>query len=1153
MNSPDRALHMDLQTLQHEDEHDSRIQRIARFQSLQAGQYWRAQEAVPHEGIEAQAVLLIESIRYVDDAAHTIVLRSHPSCYGRSRNVKWVDEQGAQKSTWHNFKEHRFLLNDFLSRFSFEPDADAVRATEIQQIQANIARLQSELIETQADPQALRLLVQNEIHAEATVKAEAGEGHEGEGQEGVVEPQDRTLPVIGADAMDEQTAALAMGSLADAIDSGITVQKISALKSAASHELAIATRQAQWIQGKTSEISGELAKMVPYFEEKGAAALALTEEVRTHVSQLQDGIGSLDLYIGTHVEVNTIMEGEGAPREERLTFMMRKLIMDEELAVFTDLDRTFDFSKVDKFFEALRQHPALVDQIFPTQRCVLVMATTRRYIDYGEPMVNMMRNAMNQQVFLLVRNGQNIHQVFSPVESHLGADRLFPTHDDTEAVFRGLDGSKIRFEDVAYTDALNAQQRQALHYKRFLILAAGLDHRLGLFGDFYDGPKSLAFVSLDFQQRWCRFYHDDDEAWMLDTDTKRPSVEDWIKQQNAYLRSGSRVLCKWLDLFNPDTSPGVAKKEYTRHGRGFDIRAKPLEPMECVVAYKDGDGLCVDAPVRLDSYRSERLFNAKVRLTAYKRSYWDSRDDEMGYLVLDAVEPDDLRWYIQHRGSRRGHLSYIRFFKKALALVEMERAQEAPARAALLRSLEEGHIATPEMRPELVHQAVIAWRAAHRGKALPSPAGASGAEWKRLLNQMFDLSMEQDSRTAEVEAFVRAQGYAPLRLVLSGTAKLVVYMAPKDEERDDRLLEHTWVHRVTLVRGKAGYVEESRRWVTMTVKSAAETTLHEWPEAAEWLKSSPFDTFERKSQLLGRLDQFHEAIKPFTGPMSKQTFDVLMGRFRTVMDAANNPGARLQFPVLAFPVGLVCHARSGEMSYLCVGTRTPYRLLAALAPDLKGSMQVVESMRCWFSNERQFQKRWNQAPDARNDWRILQCPIDAFSTEFGNFVKPAKLDHAVKVVDPPVSALLADWYELGVQSLEGSAKILTSPALLGADGRLDVDQLLGIRQIEGLDPMETLVIRIRGDGAPRLNWCFDVATVGTPMPSFGGLSIPEGCSMSISYETSVHAAAAREFREALTLKEFGPGARLVNARDLPDAPQASEGVERWFVVHDRSE
>lgn len=144
-----------------------------------------------------------------------------------------------------------------------------MRATEIQQIQANIARLQSELIETQADPQALRLLVQKEIHAEACVKAEAGEGHEGEGQEGVVEPQDRTLPVIGADAMDEQTAALAMGSLADAIDSGITVQKISALKSAASHELAIATRQAQWIQGKTSEISGELAKMVPYFEEKG--------------------------------------------------------------------------------------------------------------------------------------------------------------------------------------------------------------------------------------------------------------------------------------------------------------------------------------------------------------------------------------------------------------------------------------------------------------------------------------------------------------------------------------------------------------------------------------------------------------------------------------------------------------------------------------------------------------------------------------------------------------------------------------------------------------------------------------------------------------------------------------------------------------------
>ena len=209
-------------------------------------------------------------------------------------------------------------------------------------------------------------------------------------------------------------------------------------------------------------------------------------------------------------------------------------------------------------------------------------------------------------------------------------------------------------------------------------------------------------------------------------------------------------------------------------------------------------------------------------------------------------------------------------------------------------------------------------------------------------------------------------------------------------------------------------------------------------------------------------------------------------------------------------------------------------------------------MRCWFSNERQFQKRWNQPPDARNDWRIMKCPIDSFSIELGYFVKPSKVGQAVRLVDPPMSALLSDWYDIGIKNLAGSAKILTSPALLGADGRLDVDHLLGISQIKGLDPVETLVIRISGDSAPKLNWWFDVAAQGTPMPSFGGVSCPAGCSMSSSSAESVHSAAACEFREALTLKELGPGARLVNAKELPDSPQPIEGVERWYVVCDQA-
>jgi len=40
---------------------DAEIHSLARFQTLQAGQYWRALDNVPEEGIDAGMVLLIQS------------------------------------------------------------------------------------------------------------------------------------------------------------------------------------------------------------------------------------------------------------------------------------------------------------------------------------------------------------------------------------------------------------------------------------------------------------------------------------------------------------------------------------------------------------------------------------------------------------------------------------------------------------------------------------------------------------------------------------------------------------------------------------------------------------------------------------------------------------------------------------------------------------------------------------------------------------------------------------------------------------------------------------------------------------------------------------------------------------------------------------
>lgn len=88
----------------------------------------------------------------------------------------------------------------------------------------------------------------------------------------------------------------------------------------------------------------------PFYSEQAAAALAQTEDVRAFVSDLLKGIESLDLYLGKDVEVQTVREGRRNSRDVPLTFVQRKLLADEELAVWADVDRRFDHASDDQFW-----------------------------------------------------------------------------------------------------------------------------------------------------------------------------------------------------------------------------------------------------------------------------------------------------------------------------------------------------------------------------------------------------------------------------------------------------------------------------------------------------------------------------------------------------------------------------------------------------------------------------------------------------------------------------------------------------------------------------------------------------------------------------------------------------------------------------------
>jgi|GEM_PF-1307258 len=1160
------------------------IESIARFQSLQAGHYWRARSAIIEEGIDADEVLLLESIRWVDNAPHTIIMRPHPTKIGKDVQLDIPQADGSVRKKYFQYNGHRFLLADFLAKFEFEPDHQRIRTEELQQVQGRVSAIQSELMEAQSNPAVLVRIVEEKLREEAEPSDGQSDSSQSDGNTeasagvGTSAPAS-TLPAPIVPGRD--LAAMATGTVSDAIGTGITVEGIAALKNAANHEHKVATIKSNWIQDRTKLIAETITAMTPFYQEQAAAALAGTEDVRTYVSTLMTGIESLNLYVGKDVDVLTIRTGESAPRTEPLTFVQKKLLMDEELAVYVDVDSWFDFSKQDKFMEALCAHEGLVDQIFPTKRCVLVMAATRRDIDYGNGYENAAKDEENKKVFMLVRDGMNLYRITSPVESHLGTARLFPSKDDQDRVFRGVFGENINFEDVAYTDRLRQHERFAMHYKRFLLLVCGLDHRLKLFGDFYDGPQSMSFVSMAFQEQYCRFLHDDDGLNMLPGEKRQP-IYEWISEKNSYLRSGARVLCNWHELMNPNTAPGACKP-YGR-GEGFDRRYSPENNIDVAIVYKDGDSLCVDIEVSGNTYSSgeTRRFKCKVNLSKFESSKYDYEDQP--FLCLDAVRPSELHWYIHNRDNRRQHLSYIRFFKKAHQFVQQELATQQDTRERLAKALADGNIASGDEAQDIIAQAVIAWRAANRGKDLPRfENGTAPAAWTSLLDQMFMLAGEGVRRVSDIESFVTDLGYAPLRLVLSGGAKLVVYAAPAAQERDDRLEAHPWVHRITIEKGKTKYTEKARRWALLPKSEAAETTLHQWDTASVWAGlESVFQSFERKKKLFEFAGRFSERLQPFTSQLSETEYRNQLDNFNELRSVLLSGSKVVLNPRMAVPFGIVLYPKSKTLTFLCVGVEEAQSLLSSLAPDEQTRDAFHKRFLKVYSNPTNGRRTLNRAPE----WNLVEVDVSLADAEmrYGVFFHPNIDIGSGKVGgQSPCNPLLSDWLEGRLEEAQKYAKrdnraetkFWFAEGVIDSVGRLVLDDMLGIELPDDFEPVRVVHIAINckeGDTLPKYNAWYDIVhgkekdseSAGSGFwPASGRSNVwtlhkdgssPAGAfswsqgSSSQSYDKR-SPDAARKFIQS-EAKSKGRMARA--ASESPDAPQPPAGMERWYLLEPQS-
>ena len=430
-----------------------------------------------------------------------------------------------------------------------------------------------------------------------------------------------------------------------------------------------------------------------------------------------------------------------------------------------------------------------------------------------------------------------------------------------------------------------------MHYKRFLILFAGLDQQKKLFGDFYSENESNKFISLAFQAKHFRLISDVTGEKLLPLE-KQLSLAEWVRAKNAYLRSGSRVFGLWAEQIDEHTAPACMRRSGGYRSNEPYLAYRPVEQQSLEIAFASGHQLFVKIRVSGDTHQYKtKSFDAKVQLI---RSPFA---DTFTYLCLDAVTSEELRYYIYNREARSQHLRYIRLFKAALAHLDGENTRAAKVYEQLASAIAEQQLPLNGFanQAELLDSAIRSWRAIHRGREI---AKLDGEESNELLTHCFFLSRSEEYWTDRLS--LNADSF--LQLTITGKNQILLYTIP--DKIDNRIFPQRFVecHELKLTR-KGGVTRKFLGLRHIFRQTLTETTLLKSPRTGDWAVShpDPLSPIE-KANLFTAMEFSAELLR--SQKLSDETVESLFGKIREFEKKHNQ--RFVQNPSFIIPLAAYC-------------------------------------------------------------------------------------------------------------------------------------------------------------------------------------------------------------------------------------------------------
>lgn len=397
--------------------------------------------------------------------------------------------------------------------------------------------------------------------------------------------------------------------------------------------------------------------------------------VKEQVELIQEGIWTINLYLGRDESITTIATGEPAPESEPIAVHQLVLYMDEESLIAAD-EGGMDADDVEDFDQWITSNPAHLHQVLPDLKGIVAIKPRRRAKSYENPWQGQAMAEENRKTYWLIRNGENLYRMHTDLDV---GESLIPKSDEftsffTEQVYDrdagGFVGRPIRPGSNAWLKAEKAAGARQRHFMRVALVLQGVVDRSTVLRPF---PAGLSFLEpAAYDSGAVRVVIDDERQ----LGSGRKPFKEWRAEANSKMRVGMRVVGNWYgsreeDRVSPTGAPCPKRASIQtieakgRHGTLKFFYRRTDERW----GYEHGD------------YGEWGSWPYK------QRASYSIFPGDTNVLCIDAVTAEEIETYLAARTERHAYESMVPLLKVALDVKRAEAEAEAPMRLLVIAEL----------------------------------------------------------------------------------------------------------------------------------------------------------------------------------------------------------------------------------------------------------------------------------------------------------------------------------------------------------------------------------------------------------------------------------------------------------------------------------